>query len=466
MVLHLLFMLFNSLQFLLFFVIVSTIYYCLPLIGRWIWLLLASCYFYAVLNPYYLIILATAICIDYVCGIALLYSQRQQWRKVILLISILSNVAILVYFKYHNFFIDNLVAINESIGYHTKFSYLSLVLPIGLSFHTFQSMSYCIEVFRKNQAPEKNPLIFALYVMFFPQLVAGPIERPNNLLPQLHKQQTFSTSNIQSGLMLMAWGLYKKVVIADRVSIYVNQVYANAEQYSSIGLLVAIFFFSFQIYCDFSGYSDMARGAAKVLGYELMLNFNAPYFSTSLKQFWTRWHISLSSWFKDYVYIPLGGAKVSNSRYMLNILLVFLLSGFWHGANWTFVVWGLLHGLFLVATMQIGTRIKWPNSLSTLLTFCFVSISWIFFRSTTLQNAIHFLFNLFSVKDGLISNEYFSLSHILFSLGLIVLLLFIEKKYIQNVLNTRYFFAKISILALLIYFLGIFSQAQFIYFQF
>lgn len=462
-------MLFNSLQFLLFFIIVCSVYYVLPLILRWVWLLIASCYFYAVLNPYYLLILATAIGVDYCCGMALSFTENKVVRTWILTMSILSNIAILGYFKYYNFFIDNLTSLSTAIGHPSQFNYLSLVLPIGLSFHTFQSMSYCIEVYRKRQTPEKNLLVFALYVMFFPQLVAGPIERPYNLLGQLKVFQKFSSEHIKSGLLLIGWGLFKKVVISDRIAMYVNDVFKSHTHYSSLALFISIIFFAFQIYCDFSGYSDMARGTARVMGYNLMINFNTPYFSTSLKEFWTRWHISLSSWFRDYVYIPLGGSKVPFARYAFNIIVVFLLSGLWHGANWTFVIWGLLHGAFILVsaifTMKFS-NIKLPSAVAVIITFLFVCITWIFFRAPNVSEAMSYLYQMLTFQQGALSNIFFSTQHLVFSFGLIAVLLILEKFATARLLQTNLFYLKCMCFILVIYYLGIFNQSQFIYFQF
>jgi D-alanyl-lipoteichoic acid acyltransferase DltB (MBOAT superfamily) len=462
-------MLFNSLQFLCFFIIVCPVYFILPLKLRWLWLLLVSCYFYAVLNPYYLCILGAAILIDYTCGLGLHYAQNLPIRKGILALSILSNIAILGYFKYHNFFLENLRHVPGLSGINQTFDYLSIALPIGLSFHTFQSMSYCIEVYRNPQAVEKNPFVFSLFVMFFPQLVAGPIERPYRLLRQFHILQAFSSQNVKSGLLLMAWGLIKKAVISDRLAIYVNEVYAAPNAFSSVGLVLAALFFSFQIYCDFSGYSDMARGAAKVLGYDLMVNFNLPYLARSLKDFWSRWHISLSGWFRDYLYIPLGGSKVSAGRYAFNILLVFLVSGFWHGANWTFIIWGLLHGfaLLLSARMPLISLQKHTFGYGPhIATFVFVTLSWIFFRAESVPHALNFLTGIFSFRSGELTHLLFSASHIVIALSLIGMLLWIERSRLNEVLHTRHFYTKSFIMVCILYFLGLYHQSQFIYFQF
>jgi D-alanyl-lipoteichoic acid acyltransferase DltB (MBOAT superfamily) len=372
--------------------------------------------------PIYVLILVVTIVIDYFAGIWISNAQGRR-RQLFLILSLIANIGFLCFFKYYDFFIIN---INDAFSVHfpkmnelwlsggivkannqvngflngvlnTNLSYLeTIILPIGLSFHTFQAMSYTIEVYRGNQKPERHFGIYSLYVMFYPQLVAGPIERPQNVLHQFHERKTFSWENLVVGLRLMAWGLFKKVVIADRLAIYVNLVYEHPTEYHWFNLVIATIFFAIQIYCDFSGYSDIAIGAARTMGYDLMINFRRPYFATNIKEFWDRWHISLSTWFRDYLYIPLGGSRKGYARQLINVSIVFLISGFWHGANWTFIVWGILHAAFNIIYMlwhrfmkQKGiktTSVLW-NAGGWLLTMIVVCFAWIFFRASSLDHA-------------------------------------------------------------------------------
>ena len=333
-------MLFNSIQFLIFFPLVTLIYFLLPHKYRWIHLLLSSCIFYIAFIPVYILILIFTIIIDYIAGI-MIETRQDKKRKSFLIMSIVANVGVLAVFKYYNFFLNNVNDLLLSFHITThSFPLLGIILPIGLSFHTFQAMSYTIEVYRGNQKAERHFGIYSLYVMFYPQLVAGPIERPQNLLHQFREKHPFNSQNLLDGLRLMLWGFFKKVVIADRVSQYVTTVYGAPEHYHYLNLVIATLFFFVQIYCDFSGYSDIAIGAARVMGFKLMTNFNRPYFSRNIQEFWRRWHISLSTWFKDYVYISLGGNRKGIKRMYFNLAVVFLLSGFWHGANWTYIIWG------------------------------------------------------------------------------------------------------------------------------
>jgi alginate O-acetyltransferase complex protein AlgI len=388
-------MLFNSLHFALFFPVVTLGFFLFPPRLRWLWLLAASVYFYCCFIPIYLLILVWTIAVDYVSGLLIERAQGRA-RKLWLTASIVSNVAVLAFFKYANFALANVAWLTGR-----AIDPLHIILPIGLSFHTFQSMSYTIEVYRGTQKAERHFGVFSLYVLFYPQLVAGPIERPQNLLPQFHSTQTFDYDRICKGLQLMLWGLIKKMVIADRVAVTVNQVFTRPESYAEPVAALAVFLFAFQIYCDFSGYSDIAIGSAQVMGIRLMRNFDRPYFSISVAQFWRRWHISLSTWFRDYLFIPLGGSRRSVPRTCLNLLIVFALSGLWHGASWNFVIWGILHGTYLVAALltrklrdRVADKVGWDarspfrRILATVATFCLVGIGWVFFRASTLDEAI------------------------------------------------------------------------------
>ena len=396
-------MLFNSLEFMIFFPVVTILFFTLPQRWRWLLLLLASCVFYMFFIPIYLLILVLTITVDYIAGIYLTRTEGIA-KKRVLLMSILANVGVLFFFKYYNFATDNLLHLAALIHWNYPLSHLAIILPIGLSFHTFQSMSYTIEVYRGKQPAERHFGVFALYVMFYPQLVAGPIERPQNLLHQFWEEKTFDYDRMKSGLKLMTWGMFKKIVIADRVAEYVNRVYTTPTDYHGLALLLATLLFAVQIYCDFSGYSDIAIGAARVMGFKLMTNFNMPYTAASIREFWSRWHISLSTWFKDYLYIPLGGNRLAPWRRYLNLFIVFVVSGVWHGANWTFIIWGALHGLYqivTVATEKASLRLQQALGLARFpalvhggqvaLTFTLVTIAWVFFRAKTVAMAWYIL---------------------------------------------------------------------------
>jgi alginate O-acetyltransferase complex protein AlgI len=463
-------MLFNTLQFVFFFIVVSLLYFSLRHRGK-IWLLLlASCYFYLAFKPVYIVILLVTILVDYFAGIWIAQAEGRN-RKLLLILSLITNIGFLAFFKYYNFLNENLTHVLASFGKTNSLADYPYLLPIGLSFHTFQAMSYTIEVYRGNQKPEKDFIIYALYVMFYPQLVAGPIERPQNLLPQFHTHFKFDFEKLKSGLMLMAWGMFKKVVIADRLAVLVNYCYDNPSEHTALTLLVATFFFSILIYCDFSGYSDIAIGAARVMGFDLMTNFDAPYMSKSISEFWRRWHISLSTWFKDYLFIPLGGSRVGLWRLCINYLVVFIISGLWHGAAWTFIVWGALHGFYLVFDMlrKRFSPIKLPEIpiLSILSTFVLVMFAWVFFRAKGIHNSKIILTKIlsFNYSDGFAMP--FNTNEFLFC-WLLIVILFLKDIYIKNIStqNTGLFYLKFVGLALVCYFFGIFTSNQFIYFQF
>ena len=402
-------MLFNSIHYLLFFLIVTTSYFNLPYKLRGIFLLFASCYFYMAFIPAYIFILFGLILIDYCAGL-LIDRKGEKFKKPILVASLISNLGVLYYFKYFNFLSHNIQHLQSFIGHSTGIKWLpalEIALPIGLSFHTFQSMSYVIEVYKGKQKAEKNLIYYALYVLFFPQMVAGPIERPQNLIHQFRDHHTPDYSRITSGLRIMSWGLFKKMVVADRLALVVNQVYLKPQDYSGWPLLIATVFFSYQIYCDFSGYSDIALGSAKVLGIDLMRNFDRPYAAQSISEFWRRWHISLSTWFRDYFFIPLGGNRVALVRLCFNLLLTFMISGLWHGASWNYVIWGTLNGCYLISEILliklIGTRFHFriPRTIKILTTFFLISITWVFFRSNTITDALYILHDMSRNLDTL-----------------------------------------------------------------
>lgn len=487
-------MLFNSFEFLLFFPIVTILYFLLPHKLRWFHLLAASCIFYMYFVPVYILILFFTIIIDYIAGIVIENAQGAK-RKWYLIISLGANIGVLAIFKYYNFFIDN---INDFFNLTSEASLplLTILLPIGLSFHTFQAMSYTIEVYRGNHPAERHFGIYSLYVMFYPQLVAGPIERPQNVLHQFHERKYFDYHNAVWGLRLILWGMFKKVVIADRLSLFTNPVFNDPQDYPGTTILIAAIFFAFQIFCDFSGYSDIALGTARVMGFHLMTNFNKPYHARSISEFWKRWHISLSTWFKDYLYISLGGNRVTLPRAYFNLFLVFIISGFWHGANWTFIIWGALHGfysIFALVTKDTRNRInkalglskvQWlDNTLNVLIVFALVTISWIFFRANNVQDAFYMIQKLRSIPGELVhmlsTRQFAQLNFPVYTPYVLLNFALIAFLELSHVLQIKYDLADkfserpgyfrwsayfLGVLA--IFLIGVFEKQQFIYFQF
>ena len=411
-------MLFNSLQFVVFFPIVIILYFIIPHNKRWILLLIASYYFYMCWKVDYIILIMISTLIDYVCSNKMSKINEKPKRKKWLLISILSNLGILFGFKYFNFFSQNIQTLFDNYNIFFEMPFFNVLLPVGISFYTFQTLSYTIDVYNNKTTAQKHLGVFAVYVSFFPQLVAGPIERSNHLLPQFFKKHDFNYLRVKAGFQKMLWGFFKKIVIADNLAILVDGVYNNVDNYSGLTLIVATIFFTFQIYCDFSGYSDIAIGTAKVMGFELRENFKRPYFSKSIREFWQRWHITLSTWFRDYVYIPLGGNRTVKWKWYYNLIITFLVSGLWHGANWTFVIWGALHGSFLIFAIifaqpkeKINQFIKNRNIFlnkifDVSITFILVAFAWIFFRSNNINDAIYVISNLnFNVTELLNLDE-------------------------------------------------------------
>lgn len=396
-------MLFNSFQFVIFFPIVVGLYFLTPQRFRWCLLLIASYYFYSCWKPEYLILIAVSTLVDYGAGLQMGRTGRPGRKQLFLIVSLVSNLSILFAFKYFNFFSASTRALLNQFNLVYNTPHLDVLLPVGISFYTFQTLSYTINVYRGVHPPERHLGIFALYVSFFPQLVAGPIERSDRLLPQFFQPHRFEYDRVTQGVKVMLWGFFKKMVIADRIAVLVDPVYASPAEWPGLSLVLATVLFAFQIYCDFSGYSDIAIGSAKVMGYELQQNFNRPYRAISIADFWRRWHISLSTWFRDYLYFPIGGSRVGRSRWRLNIMVVFLVSGLWHGANWTYLVWGGVHGAYIVLGNLIGPPVKRlatravafappvPAGTETLLrvagTFALVCVAWIFFRAESLDSA-------------------------------------------------------------------------------
>lgn len=444
---------FNSIQFLLFFPIVTLIYFLLPFKWRWLHLLIASCVFYMFFIPKYILILFFTIAVDYIAGI-LIENAKGHKRRLYLSASIIANVGVLCVFKYYNFFIENveIALLKLHLGYHSL-PVLKLLLPLGLSFHTFQAMSYTIEVYRGGQKAERHVGIYALYVMFYPQLVAGPIERPQNLLHQFHEEHRFDYANLIDGLKSILWGLFKKVVIADTIGTIISPVFTNPHSFSSLSIFLAVILFPFQLYCDFSGYSDIALGSARTMGFKLMRNFNFPYIAQNISDFWRRWHISLSTWLNDYLFSPISIACRDWGKWGIIFALnvTFFIAGLWHGANWNFVVFGMLNGLALsydvlsrkfrkrLATAMPKTLYKY---LSILCTFFVWAIMLVFFRADSLYPALYIVKELTKVLPelfsiGLTAAVTFSNSIPVFKfigvIALIIALLYAE--YLQRNIN-------------------------------
>jgi D-alanyl-lipoteichoic acid acyltransferase DltB (MBOAT superfamily) len=410
-------MLFNSLSFLIFLPLVFAIYWLLSkgekLVFQNLWLLAASYVFYGWWDYRFLALIFASTVVDYWVGLRIARSKEKKDRKGWLWLSIAFNLGLLGFFKYYNFFVESWVEAFASIGFQLDPWTIQIILPVGISFYTFQTMSYSLDIYRCKLQPTKDFIGFAAFVSFFPQLVAGPIERASNLLPQILQPRHFSYPQAVQGARLMLWGFFKKIVIADALAPAVNEIFANYADYSSWVLLLGAFYFTLQIYCDFSGYSDIAIGTAKLFGINLMTNFRFPYFSRSIGEFWRRWHISLSTWFRDYVYIPLGGSRVTRQSAIRNVFIVFLVSGLWHGANWTFVFWGLLHALLFIPSFVIGTNRQiystWQGGspskanmldlLRILGLFSIIVLSWVFFRAVSIQEAFNYLGGIFSFTN-------------------------------------------------------------------
>ncbi|MCB0223117.1 MAG: MBOAT family protein [Anaerolineae bacterium] len=485
-------MLFNSLPFLLFFPIVMGLYLACPDRYRWALLLAASYYFYAAWKAEYVLLIVAATLIAYGTALQMARTERRAARLALLLISVISNLTILLAFKYFNFFSDSLRAILAQASIFYDPPLVEVLLPVGISFYTFQIIGYSIDVYRRRLEPERHLGYFALFVAFFPQLVAGPIERAAHMLPQFRRRFELDAARLTGGLQLVLWGLFKKVVIADRLGLYVDAVYNQPTTYTGWPIWVATFFFAFQIYCDFSGYTDIALGLARMMGFDLMENFKQPYFAASPVDFWRRWHISLSTWFRDYLYIPLGGNRVTVSRWYANLFIVFLVSGLWHGANWTFVVWGGLHGLYVIVEVATqGVRAgwnrrlglnRWPGLLtvgSRLLTFSLICLTWLFFRANSVGDALTLLAHLRPLANPAEINAPWltvvdhPAQQMALAVGLILLLLVIQWGQVRGwswpVIFLRPVWlrwATYLILVLSILNLGIASEVPFIYFQF
>lgn len=489
-------MLFNSVEFLLFFPVVVAIYFALPQRIRWALLLAASYLFYAAWNPIYLVLIFASTFVDYRAAIAMEKAGGRRARRAWLLVSLCANLGLLFVFKYLTFALESTEHLLTWAGHNVEVVHLDILLPVGISFYTFQTLSYTIEVFRGRQRAVHHFGHFALYVSFFPQLVAGPIERPQRLLPQLTATHTFDYERVVSGLRQVLWGMFKKVVIADRLAIIVDAVYLEPERYPGSVLILATVLFAFQIYCDFSGYSDIAIGTARVLGIDLMKNFNRPYFATSIADFWRRWHISLSTWFRDYVYIPIGGSQGSSSRWLFALVATFGLSGLWHGANWTFLAWGCCHVIFYLLEKLLQTSDPLPlqsegglpepspirTYLSMAVTFAMVCFAWIFFRANSIGDATYIISHLgtrffdFAPNGGvheMIASWDISVRALQLNLALIGLLLLVEARSGESPATDQLErwqgplrWAVYLILAFAMMNLGTVHEIPFVYFQF
>ncbi|WP_369793737.1 MBOAT family protein [Sediminibacter sp. Hel_I_10] len=439
----------------------------------------ASYVFYAWWDYRFLGLIVLSTLVDYLVAKQLAKEVTIKRRKLWLGISLLFNLGLLGFFKYYNFFIESWIGAWDTLGVHMQSNTLKIILPVGISFYTFQTLSYTIDVYRRDLKPTHNFIQFMAYVSFFPQLVAGPIERATSLLPQFQSKRCFDSKFAMSGFYLIIWGLFKKVVVADNCAFFVNQIFDMPSGYSSLELVLGAVLFGFQIYCDFSGYSDIAIGVARLFGFSLMTNFSFPYFSRTIAEFWRRWHISLSTWFRDYLYIPLGGSRGPLSMKLRNVMLVFLVSGLWHGANWTFVIWGCIHGLLFLPlllsqrnrTFVSTTRLKWHQIPSVLFTFAIVVLAWVFFRADSITIAYGYMTNMLKFSDLSLHLFYKSSKMILFS-GIILFSLLIlfgfeflavqrEQREVKLTSGTAIF------IAMLIIFMGVFKNpSDFIYFQF
>lgn len=472
-------MLFNSLAYAIFLPVVFIIYWLIPQRSRWVLLLTASYYFYMSWDCRYVVLILFTTVVSYSSSLLLERAKKKTWKDLIIVSALVLCLGVLFVFKYYDFAMETLAHFITFEPHH-----LDLLLPVGISFYTFQTLSYVIDVYRGEIPAEKNFGVYATFVSFFPQLVAGPIERSSSLLPQIKEEHVFDAEKAYYGIRLILWGLFKKMLIADNLAVYVDLVFGDIYNYTGGTLLIATLFFTIQIYCDFSGYSDIARGSAKMFGIELMENFKSPYFSVCVKDFWARWHISLSSWFRDYLYIPLGGNRVTRSRNCLNLMVTFLVSGLWHGASWNFVVWGGIHGLAQIYENAFGIKKTEDDRLfifiRRVVVFAFVAFAWIFFRVDDIHQgfyAIHSIFNGIShpityLREG--SRAIGLHKDILPYLALYLVPLFIFdhislKQDVIDMIGSKGAFVRhtyvITIIFLLLFY-GYVGQSTFVYFQF
>lgn len=473
-------MLFNSSEFLVFLPLVLIGYFLLPYRLRWVFLLLSSYYFYMCWRVEYVLLIMASTLYDFFVVQRMAQVTEPKARRRWLWASIGMNLAVLLFFKYFDFLMRSGNSVVDAAGGDWHFPLLHVVLPVGISFYTFQSMAYAIDVYRGQKEPERHLGFFALFVCYWPQLVAGPIERSGVMLAKLKANHGFDYDRAVHGLSRIAYGFFKKVVVADRLSIYVNEVYGHPDDFGTITVATATLFFAFQIYCDFSGYTDIAIGCARIMGVNLVENFDRPYLSKSITEFWRRWHMSLSGWFRDYVYIPLGGSRVVKWRMYYNLFLTFLVSGLWHGANWTFVIWGAFHGLLLVWEKASENGRKWlrtetflaripklVNLWSVLITFALVVIGWVFFRAKDFQQATTVLKKLFipdlrfSTGELMAYNGPFNFAVSILVIGLLLLSYFLPRD-----MKVRYSLAFLVVTGMVILLFGKGGHNDFIYFQF
>jgi D-alanyl-lipoteichoic acid acyltransferase DltB (MBOAT superfamily) len=480
-------MLFNSLEYFVFLPVVLAGFFAIPVRFRWVWLLGASWFFYASWSSQYLVLFIVNTFVAYLAGLGFERFSAKGPRRSILGAAVGLLLGTLFVFKYLDFFRRSLETLLSAAGADVHLPKLGLTLPVGVSFYTFQALAYVVDVYNRHVPTERHPGVFALYKAFFPQLVAGPIERPARLLPQLKRPTSFDYTRLASGSALIVVGLFKKVVIADRLAMYVDEVYSHPSEYHGLSVIVATYLFAFQIYCDFSGYSDIAIGSARMFGYDLMQNFDRPYFSRSIREFWTRWHISLSTWFRDYLYIPLGGNRVAPWRNKLNLFIVFLVSGLWHGASWTFVAWGALHGFYLLAGMWTQkqrawlaeksrlARVPWLHALfERVVVFHLVAFAWVFFRADSFDDAWRLLGNVAKL-DWSLRPVVAPLDGYELILGVVAAVVLTILHAWQDRPNTGDFLAKLRaparwaivyVMLACIALFGEFNLTEFIYFQF
>ena len=482
-------MLFNSIDFAIFLPLCFVIYWFFlnnNIKYQNLFIAFSSYIFYAWWDWRFLSLIFVSTAIDFYVGKKIYISKVKKIRKKLLILSLLINIGLLCFFKYYNFFLDNFVDAFSFFGLSFEAKSLSIILPVGISFYTFQTISYSIDIYKKKIKPSDDFISFVAFVSFFPQLVAGPIERAANLLPQFHKKRIFSYEIASDGMRQILWGLFKKIVIADNCAVFVNEIFANYSDYSSSTLFLGAVFFAFQIYGDFSGYSDMAIGTAKLFGFHLMQNFSFPYFSRDIAEFWRRWHISLSTWFRDYIYIPLGGSRVSEIKKIRNIFIIFIVSGFWHGANWTFIIWGLLNAVYFLPLMflnknrdnlnVIAKNKNLPNLkelTSVIFTFFLTVIAWIFFRSENVAKAISYIISLFDLSIFTLPQIISPKIDMIYTYFMLLIFLIFEwinrdKCFGLDIKNyrkkTRWFLYLFFVV--LIMFFGVFKNDTFIYFQF
>lgn len=478
-------MIFNSIDFAIFLPTVFLLYWFAtnnrPKAQNAL-LLIASYIFYGWWNWRFLSLLILSSSVDYFIGLKLSTTKKEQNRKSLLLISIFVNLGLLGLFKYFNFFLESFVEAFSIFGYSINSQGLNIILPVGISFYTFQTLSYSIDVYKQKLEPTKDIITFFLFVSFFPQLVAGPIERATNLLPQLYKKRLFRYDKVVDGMRQILWGLFKKTVIADNCARYVDIIFANHTDFSGSTLLLGVTLFAFQIYGDFSGYSDIAIGVSRLFGIDLMKNFASPYFSRNIAEFWRRWHISLSTWFRDYIYIPLGGSRDETWKKTRNIFIIFIISGFWHGANWTFIAWGALNAVYYLPLMWVNTNRKYTNTIAEGkllpnfkelfqmgITFFITLIAWVFFRAESISQAIHYISGVFSISIFSIPEIFPKVTLLLVTVFVLIEWLQREKQHVLQFDNVAIPKAiRWSIYYTIILTITLFSgnQQQFIYFQF